>query len=497
MRRAALPASRARRSTARLFAKYALIGLIPVLALGIALAITLRGEAQARGLSQARDEALLISHTAIEPLLSGRPLSAGLSGSERRALTALVARARPGDVLRLRLHDLAGNVVWSDDGTGFHSAPEDEAKDAARGILRSRLTHLNTDANDRGKVGVASVEVYQQLVAGHPAHPVGVLEMYLPYGPIAADVGASLDRLYVDLAVGLALLYLALFAITASVSRGLRRQLALNADQEERLRSSEERYRLLFERNPQPMMAFERTTLRMVAVSNSAARTYGYTPEEFVNLTLLDIVPEDDQEQTVNFIQKTLAQRTGPIVGIARRHRYKDGTIIDVEITSDDIVLGGRDCRIALCLDVTERNRANAALAVARDEAVEASNMKSAFLANMSHEIRTPMNGVIGMNELLLDTELSDEQRSYAEQVSRSGEQMLTLINDILDISKIEAGRLELDTVDFDLHETVDQVCSISNQNVLPRPGSLVAPILPPISSTNSRAIASPRPVPP
>jgi PAS domain S-box-containing protein len=111
--------------------------------------------------------------------------------------------------------------------------------------------------------------------------------------------------------------------------------------------------------------------------------------------------------------------------------------------------------------DVTERNRAVAELEAAHDKAVEASNMKSAFLANVSHEIRTPMNGVIGMNELLLDTELSDEQRAYADQVSRSGEQMLALINDILDVSKIEAGQLELDIADFDLHDTVHQACAV------------------------------------
>ena len=111
--------------------------------------------------------------------------------------------------------------------------------------------------------------------------------------------------------------------------------------------------------------------------------------------------------------------------------------------------------------NITAEAGAEAAMAEARDRATEASQLKSDFLANMSHEIRTPMNGVIGLTDLLLETDLDPGQRDYAQTVRNSGEALLAIISDILDFSKIEAGKFELDIGEFDLQATVDDVVDL------------------------------------
>jgi len=218
------------RSNMRRVAGYAVFGVVPVLVLGLVLAGSYRTEARRRGVAEGRSEAQLVARTAIEPLLSGHPLSSRLTAAEIHGLARTTMRAvAEGDVTRLRVRDLAGQVVFSGDDSGRGAPIEDEAVDAARGSVVARLTRLNTDVNDTGAKGVEVVEVYQQLRGGIPARPVGVLELYLPYAPISRDVSAGLHDLYRSLVIGLALLYGVLLALSLSVSRGLRRQVNVNA----------------------------------------------------------------------------------------------------------------------------------------------------------------------------------------------------------------------------------------------------------------------------
>jgi PAS domain S-box-containing protein len=228
-------------------------------------------------------------------------------------------------------------------------------------------------------------------------------------------------------------------------------------------------HRALFELNPHPIWVYDRATFEIFAANEAAQAVYGYSGEEFCSMKTTDLLPAEDVQAYLTSMESPpeLGRRAGPRgagtrKAAQRRHRYKDGRVAEVEATYSDVLLDGRACRIVLSQNVTERNLVAAQLAAVHTEAVETSNLKSAFLANVGHEIRTPMNAVVGMTALLLESELDADQRSLADEVARSGGRMVELINDILDVSRIEAGQLSIAENDFDLRATMEQACTVA-----------------------------------
>ncbi|MCU1601295.1 MAG: diguanylate cyclase/phosphodiesterase [Frankiales bacterium] len=207
-------------SARRLFATYAVVSLLPVLVLGALLVALTSRQSHARALAQVRAEAQLLAGTVVTPRMQGTSLSNGLTATEEAALKQSVTSAITShEVLRLRVRDLTGHVVFSDDGK-IDGGVDDEALEAARGEIHAALTTLGADDNQR--TGPQVVEAYVPLRALGADRVIGVVELYLPYGEIAAQVQSELREQMVVLGVGLLVLWLALLGLATRTSRALR-----------------------------------------------------------------------------------------------------------------------------------------------------------------------------------------------------------------------------------------------------------------------------------
>ncbi len=194
----------------------------------------------------------------------------------------------------------------------------------------------------------------------------------------------------------------------------------------------------------------------IVYANKSFAHLYGYDKaEELIGKPTSIVQAPSDNERMVEFGRKCSRGESTPSV-YEFKGIQKDETVIDAEASVSAFSIGDKSYIITSVRNIVERKRIMAELEETRDLALESVRLKSEFLANMSHEIRTPMNGVIGMTGLLLDTDLSDDQRDFAETIQSSADALLTIIDDILDFSKIEAGQLRFEKIDFDLRVAVE-----------------------------------------
>ena len=323
----------------------------------------------------------------------------------------------------------------------------------------------------------------------------GINEADLPIGSVVINRPVSTYEEYKGIIWATSLIILAqCLTIIALILNRVRRSRA-----EEALRVSEEKYRKIFETANEGICVFD-NQLKVVTVNLTMARMLGYEkPEELINRPSSVVIHPDEME---DHLARFASRTQGVFSNYTRRLRHRDGSTIWTTISGSplfdekrqfagsfgmitditDLHLAQEALRQAyeemeqrvvdrtrqlqetnsrLEVEVHMRKEAEAAHLMAKELAESASRAKSEFLANMSHEIRTPINAVIGMAHLLKRTQLTPGQKDYLKKLTLSAHTLLGVINDILDLSKVEAGMLSLENVHFQFDQVIEQVATL------------------------------------
>jgi PAS domain S-box-containing protein len=302
-----------------------------------------------------------------------------------------------------------------------------------------------------------------------------IAEYYIQQLESALNKDAAAESEQISLSFTQAILALITLTLTLSVfmialavnSRRYRRLFESEVRTRKRLAEQETRFRSLIE-NALDVIAVLRPDGVILFLSPSSERVLGYPPDEMIGRNAFDFVHPEERDRMVARMKEARSGSARPL-NVSFRFLSADGDWRVLEAYGKNLTdlpeVGGV---VINCRDVTERYEAerrvedtNRSLEKALAAAREATELKSRFLANMSHEIRTPMNGIIGMSELLLATDLSDEQREYAVAVNKSSGALTGIINDILDISRIESGRLDLENAPFGPHDVLRDIAAL------------------------------------
>ena len=295
-------------------------------------------------------------------------------------------------------------------------------------------------------------------------------------------------RLYPDIILlSVILLFLILVGLMVLYFRHrlVKRQLTAQKAQDD-LAESEKRFRLLIEHAPIAFAIFKGQMGVVKMLNRCFVNTFGYKPNELYDVedwwrAAYPNPAYRDEIKKIWFDRLDVAKKNQHnLMPMEATVRCRDGS--ERYIRFHSILIG--TFNLVAFIDLTEQKKNETALMAAKESAEHATKAKSLFLANMSHEIRTPMNGILGLTALLQKTELNERQRDYLSKVYSSGEFLLGILNDILDLSKVEAGKLELESQTFSLNQLLEPLRSLSLSATQQKPVEIFFYIAPEVPCT-------------
>lgn len=205
---------------------------------------------------------------------------------------------------------------------------------------------------------------------------------------------------------------------------------------------------------------------KIILVNLQAEKMFGYSRDELLQETIEILVPERFRQSHPGLRHGFFHNPNTRAMGAGRElfGRKKDGSEVPIEIGLNPLEMNGETYVLTSIIDITERKKVEQAIS-GREAALEASRLKSQFLANMSHEIRTPLNGIIGLTNLLFPMNLNDSQKEHLNGIRISADTLLSLINDILDLSKIEADKMDFEIINFNLPQIIADSISVATSS--------------------------------
>jgi PAS domain S-box-containing protein len=241
----------------------------------------------------------------------------------------------------------------------------------------------------------------------------------------------------------------------------------ISATQEaaEQLKSTETAYRTIFNSVNDAIFVHDADTGLILDVNERSCELFGYQRYELIGMTHGDISSQKNGSDSAEGFRRLGLAVAGEPQQFEWEGCRKDGTTVPIEVSLRRAEINGRSRVLAVVRDISDRKHNEELLREALKRAEIATRSKSEFLANMSHEVRTPLNGIMGMAQLLKSTGMNEEQTGYLKLLDESARHLLSLISDILDISRIEAGRMKIEKTPFSLGEIVEQSLQMHRQN--------------------------------